>query len=170
MTGTYLYYILSVLLTGVLLLSLLRKDEVSAYDERQEISRGKAFRAAFFCSLALCSFYSLLASMGNLLNHMHLSLVLQSIFWIPLTLFTCITVLSGAYFRRKNNASMIFSPLCLFLCNSFAFVRNAWNGEVIRDGVLTEECILLLFALNGFFTLICLLISYRKNKREEEDA
>ena len=126
------------------------------YDERQKLARGRAFRAGFIAVLCYEALYGFADLIGLFLG---------------LAVFAVTAIVQDAYLalNERMNNWLILCGVVVF-ANGSCVLNQAVHGELIRDGMLTENW------LNGlcaalFVVILCaqLIHNARARRAEAED-
>ena len=136
------------------------------YDERQMLARGKAFQAGFFTILI----YEALYAMVDVAGFKWCANVTGIMFGVMLgiTVFAIVALSKDAYMSMNDQPAYWMVIWCaVIVINVACGVGQVLEGELIRDGLLTERWMNWMCA--GMFTaiLIAQLRHNRKLKREE---
>lgn len=139
------------------------------YDERQKLARGRAFRAGFIAVLCYEALYGFADLMG-LRWCVNFTGILIGLF-LGLAVFAVTAIVQDAYlaFNERMNNWLILCGAVVF-ANGSCVLNQAVHGELIRDGMLTENW------LNGlcaalFVVILCaqLIHNARARRAEAED-
>lgn len=137
-----------------------------AYDERQQFARGKAFQAGFFTILIYEAVYAIVDAAGVKWCK-NLTGILLGLF-LGVTVFAVVAITKDAYMsinERPNSWMGVW--LVVLLLNLFCGARQVIRGELIEDGILTEQWMNWMCAAMFAAILIAQLVHNRKLKREE---
>ena len=139
------------------------------FDERQKLARGRAFRAGFIAVLCYEALYGFADLMG-LRWCVNFTGILIGLF-LGLAAFAVAAIVQDAYLalnERMNNWLILCGVVVLV--NSSCVLNQAVHGELVRDGMLTENW------LNGlcaalFAVILCaqLIHNARARRAEAED-
>lgn len=163
--------LISVLLTiTLILLSRTNHSLKGEYDERQQLMKGKAFRAAFFTGLG----YSLLVFLLDIAGvkiPMETGLLILTGGMISLIVYVTIAIMNDAYIglnERFGSTIGVFA-VCAFF-NIIPLIMNIKDGKFIENGVLTNIfanalVLAMLFIVSAVLIIKHLII----NKGEESD-
>lgn len=136
------------------------------YDERQMLARGKAFRAGFFTILIYEAVYAMVdvAGIKWCANVTGIMLGLM----LGITVFAIVAISKDAYMSMNERSTGWMIIWCVVIgLNLVCGLRQALEGELIRDGMLTEEWMNWMCAGMFIAILISQLAHNRKLKREE---
>lgn len=136
------------------------------YDERQMLARGKAFRAGFFTILIYEAVYAMVdvAGIKWCANVTGIMLGLM----LGITVFAIVAISKDAYMSMNERPTGWMIIWCVVIgLNLVCGLRQALEGELIRDGMLTEEWMNWMCAGMFIAILISQLVHNRKLKREE---
>lgn len=136
------------------------------YDERQLLARGKAFRAGFFTILIYEAVYAMVdvAGVKWCANVTGIMLGLM----LGITVFAVVAISEDAYMSMNERPAGWIIIWCVVIgLNLVCGLRQALEGELIRDGMLTEEWMNWMCAGMFAVILIAQLAHNRKLKREE---
>ncbi len=151
-----------------------RKGKVSTYDERQAITRGKAFRSAYAALLAytlVCGF------LGNFSGIVYSAPMVTAIIGLEMsvTVFAVNCVRGDAYLTvSEKPRTYIILTGAIFIVSSILFVLNLLEENLLlKDGVLSTSAIVLGTALMSL-TLCATLWAHTSRQaraaEETEDA
>ncbi len=137
------------------------------YDERQELIRGRGFKYAFYTMIALNMLYAIsLIGLGEL--PVEESAVMIIIVFMSIGVYAWYTILNDGYFalnERVPQTVMVFSIIAIA---NFMIGINAWlDGGMVKDGVITFECLNLVCAIFMLITVLVILIKQHKDKKED---
>lgn len=139
------------------------------YDERQKLARGRAFRAGFIAVLCYEALYGFADLMG-LRWCVNFTGILIGLF-LGLAVFAVTAIVQDAYLaiNERMNNWLILCGAVVF-ANGSCVLNQAVHGELVRDGMLTENW------LNGlcaalFVVILCaqLIHNARARRAEAED-
>lgn len=135
------------------------------YDERQLLGRGKAYQAGFFTVLI----YELLYGVVDLLGVkwcVNITGIVIGLF-LGITVFAVVAIVNDAYMsinEKPNSWLGLWSAVILL--NLACTAMQLSEGELIRDGMLTEMWTNALCAAMFLVILVTQLVHNRKLKRE----
>lgn len=139
------------------------------YDERQKLARGRAFRAGFITVICYEMLYGFADLMG-LRWCVNFTGILIGLF-LGLAVFAVMAIVQDAYLaiNERMNNWLILCGVVVF-ANGSCVLNQAVHGELVRDGMLTENW------LNGlcaalFVVILCaqLIHNARARRAEAED-
>ena len=175
MSAAYVAGVIAGVLAGVAVVALMcviarKKGKVRfgkcAYDERQQFARGKAFQAGFFTILIYEVVYAIVDAAGVKWCE-NLTGILLGLF-LGVTVFAVVAITRDAYIKineRPNSWMGIW--VVMILLNLFCGVRQAIQGELFENGMLTEQWMNWMCAVMFIVILIAQLTHNRKLRREE---
>jgi len=164
MSMEYIYGLIAGAVVGVIVFILLKRYTVrgsgikAAYDERQELLRGRAYQYAFF---SMCGWYCLQGIL--LLAGIHLMDELTGNFMgflIGAGVFGITCVLTDAYFvpNQKQKPYLILLSI-IALMNGFTAVSCFLDGSLLADHLLSAPgSISLILSLELAAIVICLIV------------
>lgn len=136
------------------------------YDERQKLARGKAFQAGFFTVLI----YEVLYAFGDLMGlrwTVHFTGVMIGLF-LGVAVFGVAAVCQDAYLslNEKPQGWLALWGI-IILANGACVFSEAVDGELIRDGMLTENWLNGLCVALFAVILVAQLLHTARARREE---
>jgi hypothetical protein len=161
----------AVILLAVVVFYLFRRKGGSMkgeYDERQLAIRGRAYRLATFIYIAefglLLVFEGMKAELPLTRGAMYAIFLL-----IPIGVFAVWCILHDAYIGIQSNVGRFFL-LSGFICliEAFVTVRYCMEGEMIRDGKLTDS--VLAPAIMVLFGVVAVTLLIRQRQVRLEDS
>lgn len=139
----------------------------AGFDERQQLARGKAYKAGFYTLLAgLLAVYLL----PNLTEWQPKgpALLPFAVICIGVTVFACVAVANDAYLGiRQNPRTMLLVMDIVVVCNllaGFSVMRSA----DFPNGITVQNSINLIMAAMGLIILTSLMVRLRMAARDEE--
>lgn len=141
------------------------------YDERQLLARGKAFQAGFFTILIYEAVYAVadwiaadLYGVRWCVNVTGVTLGLM----LGITVFAVVAITRDAYLSLNEKPGGWIAMWCAVIALNLASgIGEALEGELIRDGMLTEKWMNWMCAGMFAVILVAQLAHNRKLKREE---
>jgi hypothetical protein len=173
MSIEYICGLLVGVIVGVIVFILLKRYTVrgtgvkAAYDERQELLRGRAYQYAFF---SMCGWYCLQGIL--LLAGIHLMDELTGNFMgflIGTGVFGITCVLTDAYFvpNQKQKPYLILLSI-IALMNGFTAISCWLDGSLLKNHLLSAPGSISLVLFLELVTIAICLILHRTSDGEEE--
>lgn len=152
----------------VIVIMLLQKKSGKTFDERQRISRGRAYKAGFYTLMVYMFIYGITDYVGMLwcdtLTGLGIGVIAGT------AAFSLTAIQNDSFLGVKENIrSWLACNIVIALINLGIGIFNAIGNRVIRDGVLSFYSIN--FFVAGLFLLIfpALLIRAKYNESNSED-
>jgi MFS family permease len=140
------------------------------YDERQQLARGKAFKAAFFILMIYTAIQGMLATLLGLVWCDMLTSAVIGI-CLALTVFLIISILNDAYITLQESPSRAISIfVACSMMNLVVGISTAEKEAVIAGGQLTYHALNLIIAAMFFIVLVVFVGKWRhdsSNARQE---
>lgn len=136
------------------------------YDERQELARGKGFKLAFFVLLLYNAFF---AGMTICLEKTFISPDTAAILGICIGIAAYVgyCIWNDAYFALNENRSRLVVAFTIaFLANLLLGIVGVYQGEIIKEGVLTFRSTNFMVAGLGLFVAVMCLLKNIRDKKE----
>lgn len=152
----------------LIVVRVVRKNKVSNYDERQLLVRGNAYRNAFVSMVM----YGLLYSVYIIMSEKELMQDGVSMYigvLVGVTVFTVYCIWNDAYLRLSQNPKKYFIlGIVVVMLNAIGGFEKLREGKVIKDGILTFNCLQISLAIAWLIIEIALIIKLVFEKRVEE--
>ena len=161
--------LLFVVVLFVLLYSRRKGRSCDAYDERQQLIRGRAYRFGFFSTLVLGLAVMVAGSLG-LYRFAAPSFCFFAALFGGIVAFAVYCVLRGAYLTAKDSfrsRAGLFGLIVVI--NAAVTVLRAADGELFEDGVLTLGTAAPALMAAGFLILLAALFIARARAKKEAD-
>lgn len=158
------------LILVMLVLRWTKKDGASKckFDERQELVRGRGFKYAFFTLIICTAVFGFADSLAEKLMIDSLTGICICIV-ISCVVHVCYCIWNEGYFALNENPKRVMVAFVLIALLNFAvFARSAMNGNIIKNGVLSESFVNLACGIMFLIIFAVLLLKYLKNRREAE--
>lgn len=138
------------------------------YDERQETLRSKGYKYGFFTLIITNTCYGMLT---QLISKPFAEPLVANFICICLGIFVYATysIWKESYFainEPPKRSMIIFSVLGLI--NLSTGIMHIMNGEILVNGILTNDALNLIFGILLVAILLVCLIKYIVTKQEEE--
>ncbi|MBQ6509226.1 MAG: hypothetical protein IJI07_07120 [Flexilinea sp.] len=141
----------------------------TAYDERQQVIRGRGYRVAFYTAMILEVIF-LVLDYGNISLPVDPYLVHASVIFISCTVLGCHAIWNGAYWGLNNDRRRYYIVLAAtVVLNAFPVIMTATHGELMENGKLSPVFINLLSLLMLAVLGIVMLIRDRLDRNEEKE-
>ena len=141
LTGLAVGLLVGIILLIVILKATKKDGKIKCrYDERQEITRGKAFKYGFF-TLIVCNFlYGIGNSLGERVYVDPMAGMFLSI-CIGITVYASYCIWHESYFSLNENPKrVIIAFVAIGLFNAVIGVHNICDGSFVEDGVIGFHC------------------------------
>ena len=137
------------------------------FDERQQLARGKAYKAGFYTLLVgLLAVY--LIPIFTEWQPKDTALLPFAVICIGVTVFACVAVANDAYLGiRQNPRTMLLVMGVVVVCNllaGFSVMRSA----DFPNGITVQNSMNLIIAAMGLIILTALMVRLRMAARDEE--
>ncbi len=143
-------------------------DAQSKYDERQQIARGKAYRAGFY-TMGLAVLVMFVLEMAGISLPIERSLTYFMIFVLGGLALIAVNIWNDSYFAMNENPIrfvIVFALISLF--ELMVGIRYLRTGQMVVNGILTFRAMSFVVVFMLLFVLAMTLIKRLKDKREEE--
>lgn len=174
MSIEYLLGILCGVTLGLILIWVLlkwtKKDGSSKcrYDERQQIVRGQAFKAAFFTLIFCDALYALEDAIVEK-QFLYGADAMGMCIIISVVVYACYCIWNEGYFALNENRKRVLVAFALIaLMNFVIFGIHAVNDGIWEEGMLAP-CILNLFCGVMFLVIFSVMLMKRMQNRSEEE-
>lgn len=136
------------------------------YDERQELIRGRGFKYAFYTMVTISMLYSItLIGLGELPIEESAAIVIIVIMGIGV--YAWYTILNDGYFALNERVPQTVITFIIIAIANFMIGISAWlDGGMVKNGVITFECLNLVCAIFLLITVLVILIKQHKDKKE----
>ena len=154
----------------VIILALTKNgdDARSQYDERQQIARGKAYRAGFY-TMGLAILVMFVLEMAGVSLPIERSLTYFMIFVLGGLALIAVNIWNDSYYAMNENPVrfvIIFALIALF--ELMVGIRYLTTGQMVVNGILTFRAMSFVVVFMLLFVLVMTLIKRLKDKREED--
>lgn len=154
----------------VIILALIKNgdDARSQYDERQQIARGKAYRAGFY-TMGIAILVMFILEMAGVSLPIERSLTYFMIFVFGGLALIAVNIWNDSYYAMNENPIrfvVIFALIALF--ELMIGIRYVTTGQLIVNGILTFRAMSFVVVFMLLFVLVMTLIKRLKDKREED--
>lgn len=162
---------LLVVIVAVVLVIILKKNKLfnTKYDERQQLARGKAFKAAFVTLFA----YLCISGLFDFIFDIKWADYFVEVFigiCISATVFASISILNDAYLPlRESKKSWIILFSFIGVCNLALGIFNVIDGNMLTDGILNFHSNNLIIAA-VFFIIIGVFIWKNAIDKKTDEA
>lgn len=138
------------------------------YDERQLLARGRAYKAGFFVTLIYCLLFAAL-SVTEIAFFQSVTGMLIGVF-LGIAVFAVTAIRNDAYLGlNENKRSFLILGIIVAAANLIIGVCNGLEGNLLKDGQLTFDCLNLMVGILFTVIVAALLIHDRQNKKEETE-
>ena len=155
---------------AIIMLSRTNHSLKGEYDERQQLMKGKAFRAAFFTGLG----YSLLVFLLDIVGckiPMETGLLGLTGGMISLVVYVTIAIMNDAYIglNEKLGSTLGLFAVCGVM-NIIPAITNIRSGGFVKNGVLTNSFAnVIIFAMLFIISAVLVIKHCVMNRGEESD-
>ncbi|MDC7289420.1 hypothetical protein NXH76_16585 [Blautia schinkii] len=174
MSKAYLIGIVCGIAMGVIFLVIAMKVSKTdgsvrcKFDERQKIVRATGFKFAFFTLLIYDLAYGCLHSATD----RRLMDDLTGIFigcCLSIVVYVFYAVWNEGYFSINENPKRVLVIFAVVaICNTAIGIRNIVHDEVVKDGMLTSECLNLVCGITFIAIFAIIFIKWQVSKREAD--
>lgn len=165
--GNYIFAFIGIAVI-VFILALIAKKVADGelsncqYDERQEIERGKGFKAGFFTMIIYFLLYGALESMTGIVWCETLVGMLLGI-CLGIFVFAAYCIMKDAYMSMNDHPKKFYISFgAVGLMNMVLGMQHIIEGEAIQDGKM-NDCILNLF-IGIMFLGLCIVLAWKSKK------
>lgn len=174
MNTAYLLGIVCGVAVGLIFLAIVLKFSKtdggirSKFDERQKIVRATGFKFAFFTLVIYDMAYGFLNSAMDRrfmddLSGMFIGCCLSVV------VYAAYAVWNEGYFSINENPKRILIVFGIVAVFNMAFgIRNLVQGRLIKDGMLTSECLNLICGITFIVLFAIMFIKWQVSKREAD--
>ena len=163
-----IWLVFAVLIVAAIILIAGKKGTSKEYDERQRLLRGQAYQHAFLTLLVYCVLYGTL----SFVTERHFMEDGAAVFigaFLGLAVFAVECVWRDAFFaisRTPRSYLILYAVVtAVELINTVIRIRN---GSLIRDGLLTVDCVYPAMGLT-FLSILVAVVLRRLTGKEAED-
>lgn len=158
------------LAAAILILLTKKRDEVkSRFDERQEISRGKAFKYSFFSLMGCNILLAILSLMGvELFANVEVALFFS--LFVAIGVFVCNCIWNDAYFalnERRQSLMIIFAAIGVV--NLLIGIGNILNANLLLDGRLSTGFLNLSGGCLSVIVFVTMWLKHLKDRKDEQE-
>ena len=118
------------------------------FDERQQLARGKAYKAGFYTLLA--------------------GLLPFAVICVGVTVFACVSVANDAYLGIRQNPRAMLLVLGIVVVGNLTAGFSVMESAGFADGLTVENSMNFIIAAMGLIILAALAIRLRMAARDEE--
>ena len=159
------------LIIGFIFFKLANKDHKvkTQYDERQQVIRGRGYKAGFYTAMILEAVL-LVLYYGNLPLPADPYMAHAAVIFISCTVLACYTIWNGAYWGLNNDRKRYYIILAgAVVLNAFPVVMTAVHGGLLEYGKLSSVFINLLALVMLAAIGIVMLVRDRLDRNEERE-
>lgn len=137
------------------------------FDERQQLARGKAYKAGFYTLLAgLLAVY--LIPIFTEWQPKDTALMLFAVICVGVTVFACVAVTNDAYLGIRQNPRAMLLVLGIVVVGNLTAGFSVMESVGFADGLAVENSMNFIIAAMGLIILAALAIRLRMAARDEE--
>ena len=137
------------------------------FDERQQLARGKAYKAGFYTLLAgLLAVY--LLPIFTEWQPKDTALLPFMAICVGVTVFACVAVANDAYLGIRQNPRVMLLVLGIVAAGTLLAGFSAMESVGFADGVTVENSMNFIIAAMGLIVLTALAVRLRAAARDEE--
>lgn len=137
------------------------------FDERQQLARGKAYKAGFYTLLAgLLAVY--LIPIFTEWQPKDTALLPFAVICVGVTVFACVAVANDAYLGTRQNPRAMLLVLGIVVVGNLTAGFSVMESVGFADGLAVENSMNFIIAAMGLIILAALAIRLRMAARDEE--
>ena len=137
------------------------------FDERQQLARGKAYKAGFYTLLVgLLAVY--LIPIFTEWQPKDTALLLFAVICVGVTVFACVAVANDAYLGIRQNPRAMLLVLGIVVVGNLTAGFSVMESVGFADGLAVENSMNFIIAAMGLIILAALAIRLRMAARDEE--
>lgn len=137
------------------------------FDERQQLARGKAYKAGFYTLLAgLLAVY--LLPIFTEWQPKDAALLPFAAICVGVTVFACVAVANDAYLGIRQNPRIMLLVLGIVVVGNLLAGFSAMETAGFADGITVENSMNFIIAVMGLIILTALAVRLRMAARDEE--
>lgn len=145
-----------------------RSQKNGRYDERQLAARGRAFQWGFFTMVVYYLVYGFVTDCFGIVWCDRLFGTLLGI-QLGTLVFCVICIFSDAYLRPADSRTgALIGINCIGASQLFIYLSHYRSEPPVRNGVVTETCVYLLFIALALMIDLAFFVKWRSEKREEQ--
>ena len=137
------------------------------FDERQQLARGKAYKAGFYTLLAGLLAVYLLPNLTEW-QPKDPALLPFAVICIGVTVFACVAVANDAYLGIRQNPRVMLLVLGIVVAGNLLAGFSAMESAGFADGITGENSRNFILAVMGLIILTALTVRLRMAARDEE--
>lgn len=145
------------------------KKEKFTYDERQQAARGFGYKYAFFTLVIYNVIYGIVDMFAGIEWAETFTAMMIGV-CLAVLVHVVYSIWNECYFSMNEEPKkvlLIFGIICAV--NAVIAVMQGMNGELIQNGMLTENCANLIVAVMFGVIMIALAVKAEMKKREVEE-
>lgn len=168
MDWAFLGFMAAMVIAGLVVGKLAGKKLGKAeFDERQQLARGKAYKAGFYTLLVgLLAVY--LVPIFTEWQPKDTALLPFAAICVGVTVFACVAVANDAYLGIRQNPRAMLLVLGFVVVGNLTAGISAMGSEGFADGLTVENSMNFIIAAMGLIILAALAIRLRLAARDEE--
>lgn len=137
------------------------------FDERQQLARGKAYKAGFYTLLAgLLAVY--LLPIFTEWQSKDTALLPFAAICVGVTVFACVAIANDAYLGIRQNPRAMLLVLGIVVVGNLLAGFSAMESAGYADGITVENSMNFIIAVMGLIILTALAVRLRMAARDEE--
>lgn len=133
------------------------------FDERQQLARGKAYKAGFYTLLAVY-----LLPIFTEWQPKDAALLPFAAICVGVTVFACVAVANDAYLGIRQNPRVMLLVLGIVVVGNLLAGFSAMETAGFADGITVENSMNFIIAVMGLIILTALAVRLRMAVRDEE--
>lgn len=168
MDFVFLGFMAAMIISGLVVGKLAGKKLGKAeFDERQQLARGKAYKAGFYTLLVgLLAVY--LIPIFTEWQPKDTALLPFSVICVGVTVFACVAVANDAYLGIRQNPRAMLLVLGIVVVGNLTAGFSVMESVGFADGLAVENSMNFIIAAMGLIILVALAIRLRMAARDEE--